>query len=164
MLFLLLEPEPGNMEIKWQCVEFNALSLSQLYDVLALRQEVFVVEQDCPYLDADGKDQEGWHVCGYDDEGELVAYTRILPQGISYKKYPSIGRVITSQKIRGKKKGRELMEYSIAETQKLWGRIPIKISAQSHLQGYYNSVGFKIIGDEYDEDGIPHVAMLLEYE
>ncbi len=152
------------MEINWYCFSFNELSLQQLYEILALRQEVFIVEQDCPYLDADGKDQLGWHVCGYDRENELVAYTRILPQGISYEKYSSIGRVITSQKLRGKKKGRELMKISIDECIKMWGNKPIKISAQSHLQPYYQSVGFKTISDEYDEDGIPHVAMLLQYE
>ncbi len=150
------------MEIKWSCFSFKELDLWLLYEILALRQEVFVVEQDCPYLDADGKDQEGWHVCGHDKEGVLVAYTRILPRGISYSDYVSIGRVITSSKIRGQKKGRELMKVSIDVTYKLLGKCPIKISAQSHLQPYYQSVGFRTIGDEYDEDGIPHVAMLLD--
>ncbi len=153
-----------SIELKWECFSFRELTLEQLYAILALRQEVFIVEQDCPYLDADGCDQMGWHVCAYDDSGDLVAYSRILPKGISYEHYPAIGRVITSAKIRGKKKGRELMEISIRETRKHCGNEAIKISAQSHLQNYYGSLGFRAIGGGYLEDGIPHIAMLLENE
>ncbi len=149
-------------ELQWKCLHFDNLSLKELYDIMVLRQEVFVVEQDCPYIDCDGKDIVSWHVCGYDSDGDLVGYTRIVPKGISYEKYPSIGRVVTSAKIRGKKKGRELMQVSIDYLRELQGNDPIKISAQSHLQKYYGSLGFVTVTDEYDEDGIPHVGMLLK--
>ncbi len=152
------------IQIQWTCKTFKELTLDGLYEILALRQDVFVVEQNCPYLDADGKDAQALHVCGYDHDNELVAYTRILPQGISYPNYHAIGRVVTSQKIRGKKKGRELMEVSIRYTQQLLTHGDIKISAQSHLQKYYSSLGFVSVGNEYEEDGIPHIAMILKYE
>ncbi len=146
--------------INWTCKAFYELSLDELYDILFLRQEVFVVEQDCPYIDTDYKDQKGWHICAHLD-GVLVAYTRILPKGISYKDYASIGRVITSSKIRGKGIGRPLMEKSIQYTYQLLGKQQIKISAQNHLRKYYGSLGFVPVGEIYDEDGIPHIAMIL---
>lgn len=148
--------------LTWKCLAFDELSLAELYQILYLRQEVFIVEQDCPYLDTDYKDQPGWHLCGYDHEGDLVAYTRLLPKGISYTDYASIGRVITSSKIRGKGLGRELMEVSIHHCNRLFGEISIKISAQDHLRKYYGSIGFNPVGEIYDEDGIPHIAMILE--
>ncbi len=148
--------------ITWNCKAFNELSLEELYQLLRLRQEVFIVEQNCPYLDTDGKDQAAWHQCAYDETGDLIAYTRLLPKGISYEKYISIGRVITAQKARGKGLGRPLMQHSIANARKLFGESPIKISAQDHLRKYYGSLGFIPIGDVYDEDGIPHIAMILE--
>ncbi len=144
----------------WNCWHFSELNTQQLYDILALRQEVFVVEQDCPYQDADGLDFDAWHICVY-DEGHLVAYTRILKKGVTYDDYASIGRVITSMRWRGKGKGRELMQYSIDKTKTLLGDGPIKISAQSHLEKYYASLGFKPTGEEYLEDGIPHMGMVL---
>ncbi len=147
--------------IKYRCFEFDDLTTHELYDIIHLRIEVFVVEQDCPYIDTDYRDQKAWHVCGRDEEGDLVAYTRILPVGVSYDNYASIGRVITSSKIRGKGKGRELMEVSIEATRQLLGNVPIKISAQSHLNKYYGSLGFVPTGEEYLEDGIPHIGMTL---
>jgi ElaA protein len=149
------------MHISWTCPPFGELTSQQLYDIMVLRQAVFVVEQNCPYLDADGLDQVGWHLCGYDEEGDLVAYARILPQGTSYSHYPAIGRVVTSSKIRGKGHGRELMRTCIRHTKALLGKSPIKISAQNHLRDYYRSLGFQPVGEVYDEDGIPHIAMLL---
>ena len=148
--------------ISWVCKAFYDLSLDELYEILFLRQEVFVVEQDCPYIDTDFKDQKGWHVCGYDKDGHLIAYTRILPKGISYDHYASIGRVITSSRMRGKGIGRSLMEKSIQYAYDLLGLQVIKISAQNHLRSYYGSLGFRPTGDIYDEDGIPHIAMILD--
>lgn len=148
--------------IRWECKAFDELSLNELYLILNLRQVVFIVEQDCPYVDTDFRDQSAWHLCGYDDEGDLVAYTRILPKGISYEKYISIGRVITSEKIRGKGFGRKLMTISIDKTKELLGDAPIKISAQDHLRKYYGSLGFVPVGEVYDEDGIPHIGMILQ--
>ena len=138
---------------------FQELSLEELYAIMALRQAVFVVEQDCPYLDADGKDQASWHLMGYENE-ELVAYTRLVPVGVSYEKYPSIGRVITAEKVRGRKIGVELMEKSIQQCEELFGKIPIKIGAQCYLLKFYNSLGFESVGESYLEDGIPHVSMV----
>ncbi len=126
---------------------------------MVLRQEVFVVEQDCPYLDADGKDQMGHHLMGYDSSG-LVAYTRLLPKGISYEKYLSIGRVITAQRVRRHGVGIELMERSIQNIQNVYGENAIKLSAQTYLLRFYKSFGFEPIGEEYMEDGIPHIAMI----
>ena len=138
---------------------FQELSLEELYAIMALRQAVFIVEQDCPYQDADGKDQASWHLMGYENE-ELVAYTRLVPVGVSYEKYPSIGRVITAEKVRGRKIGVELMEKSIQQCEELFGKIPIKIGAQCYLLKFYNSLGFESVGESYLEDGIPHVSMV----
>ena len=127
---------------------------------MRLRQDVFVVEQNCPYLDADDKDQMSYHVLGLDNEGKLQAYTRLVPVGISYEGYVSIGRVITSSAVRGKKQGVPLMEFSIQKCQELWPNMPIKISAQTYITHFYESLGFKQIGKEYLEDDIPHIAMI----
>jgi len=148
--------------IIWKCKAFEQLSSNELYQILYLRQEVFIVEQNCPYLDIDFRDQPAAHLCGYDREGDLIAYSRLLPKGISYPEYNAIGRVITSSKARGKGLGRELMETSIDNTRKLFGNSPIKIGAQNHLRKYYGSLGFEPIGEVYDEDGIPHISMILK--
>ena len=146
--------------LNYYCLSFDELSTLQLYKILQLRQEVFIVEQDCPYLDADDKDQECYHILGVDDDGILQSYTRIVPPGISYKKYSSIGRVITSAAIRGKKEGVPLMEYSIEKTLKYWPDHSIKISAQTYIMKFYNSLGFQEEGEEYLEDNLPHIAMV----
>jgi len=108
---------------------YRELTLDQLYDVLQLRQDVFVVEQDCPYLDADGKDQLSYHLLGYDTDRTLQAYTRMVPLGISYDNYVSIGRVITSKAVRGIGEGTRLMEQSMAAARQLWPELPIKMLA-----------------------------------
>ncbi|MEN0002930.1 MAG: GNAT family N-acetyltransferase [Bacteroidota bacterium] len=149
--------------LSFQCLSFPELTLDQLYALLALRQNVFVVEQDCPYLDADGKDQAAWHLLGYEGE-QLVAYTRLLPKGISYSKYAAIGRVVTDQSTRGKGYGRLLMQESIKQCQLLFGESPIKISAQTYLLDFYTSLGFQAVGEPYLEDGIPHVGMEMGWE
>ena len=146
--------------IRFVCKLFQELSLEELYAAMVLRQEVFVVEQDCVYLDADDKDQTSWHLLGFDEFGNLVAYLRILPKGVSYDNYPSIGRVVTSEKVRRKGAGKELMEKALIEANKLFPEEIIKISAQKYLLDFYNSFGFEVIGEEYLEDGIPHFAML----
>jgi len=142
------------------CKTFDELTLQELYDLMALRQEVFVVEQDCPYLDADGKDQHGWHLMGLSPNGKLVAYTRLLPKGVSYENYPSIGRVVTSPTARGGGIGRELMEQSLVWVEKLFPGSNVKISAQCYLEKFYKSLGFQIVGESYLEDGIPHFPMV----
>lgn len=149
------------MTIQYQCLTFDELSTTQLYALLALRQEVFIVEQHCPYLDADGQDQLAIHVLGHSTDGRLATYTRLLPAGISYEHYAAIGRVITAPFARGKGLGRPLMEVSLQKLREKWGNVPVKLSAQAHLQAYYGSVGFKPVGDIYLEDGIPHIGMVL---
>ena len=132
-----------------------------LYDILALRQEVFVVEQTCYYLDADGKDQKALHVVGMQGE-KLVAYTRVLDRGVSYPDYASIGRVVTAPAVRGQGLGRPLMRESLRALYALYGEQPVKISAQAHLQDFYGSLGYRGVGEVYEEDGIPHRGMVLD--
>ncbi len=147
--------------IKYSCLSFSELSTKQLYEIMALRQEVFVVEQYCPYLDADGRDYDSYHVVGYQDD-KLVTYTRLVPQGLSYDDYPSIGRVVSSPSVRGQGLGNELIEKSVAYCHELWGDKTIKISAQCYLLKWYEKLGFKPVGEEYLEDDIPHHAMVLK--
>lgn len=149
-------------EINFFCLPFPDLSLEQLYEIMALRQDVFVVEQDCPYLDADGKDYESYHLFGKNEIGKIVAYTRLVPKGVSYENYVSIGRVVTAQSIRKKGAGKDLMHASIDWCKKLFPEEKIKISAQCYLDKFYTNLGFVATGDFYDEDGIPHMAMTYE--
>lgn len=143
---------------------FSELSLQEFYALAQLRQAVFVVEQNCPYLDLDGKDQLGHHLLGLDAQGELQAYARILAAGSSYPQDASIGRVISSAKIRGKGQGPALMQAAISACQKLYPQTAIRISAQSHLVHFYARLGFQSTGKEYLEDDIPHTEMLLEFK
>ncbi|MFN7118772.1 MAG: GNAT family N-acetyltransferase [Saprospiraceae bacterium] len=145
----------------FQCLPFAQLSVFQLYECMALRQEVFVVEQNCVYQDCDGKDLKGWHLMGYNTDGKLVAYARLLPQGTSYPDYPSIGRIVTSPSARGDGAGRALVQAAITEMHQLFGKVPIKIGAQLYLLKFYQSFGFQPVGEEYLEDGIPHIEMIL---
>ena len=138
--------------------KFEDLSISELYRLLQLRQEVFVVEQNCPYLDADGKDFLSQHVMGYAGE-ELVAYCRLVQPGVSYQEV-SIGRVISATKYRGRKLGKSLMEYALYEIQKRYGPVPVRIGAQAYLKRFYESFGFQDLNEPYMEDGIPHLIML----
>ena len=141
---------------------FNDLSLRELYEIGRLRQEVFIVEQNCPYVDFDGKDFDCHHLMFWDENGDLVAYARLVPIGISYTHEPSIGRVITSQKARGSGLGIELMHVAIRACHSLWGQQAIRISAQTYLLAFYNNLGFVSTGKEYLEDDIPHTEMLLK--
>jgi ElaA protein len=145
--------------LRFVCKHFRDLNLEELYAAMQLRQEVFVVEQDCPYLDADGKDPESWHLMGWQEE-QLVAYTRLVPRGISYKNHVSIGRVVTHRSVRRTGIGKALMQESIQQTEALFPGLPVKMSAQCYLITFYESFGFKTIEEEYLEDGIPHIAMV----
>jgi ElaA protein len=147
------------MKLTWQFKTFNELSSEEMYALLKLRSEVFVVEQNCVFLDMDDKDQDCFHLLGYKND-LLAAYTRIVPKGVSYEDYASIGRVVTSPKVRGEGRGKELMEESIVRLQQLYGQVPIKIGAQLYLKKFYESLGFLQCGDVYDEDGIDHIPML----
>lgn len=135
------------------------LSSSELHDIFALRSEVFVVEQKCIYQDIDGKDIDALHVYGK-NKNEIVAYARILQTGVSYSDYISIGRLLVKKKDRGKGLGHELLSYCIHSIERKNLKSSIKISAQAHLENFYNRHGFKKNGEGYLEDGIPHIAMI----
>lgn len=139
---------------------FAELSLDELYATMVLRQEVFAVEQDCVYLDADDKDQMSWHLLGKDEDGDLVAYLRILPKGTTYENYPSLGRIVTSSKVRRKGVGKLLVTEGLRHAENLFPKTAIKISAQTYLLKFYQSFDFAPVGEGYLEDGIPHIAML----
>ena len=143
----------------WLCKEFNDLSTEELYSILQLRTEIFVVEQNCVFQDMDGKDEDAYHLMCYEDD-RLIAYTRLLPAGKSYKEC-SIGRVVTKKTNRGTGIGKELMAISIQYCYRLFGKSPIRIGAQLYLEKFYSSFGFKKESDIYIEDGIPHIEMVL---
>ena len=147
--------------LTFSCLPFHQLTIFELYDIMSLRQEVFVVEQNCPYLDADGKDAASWHLMGRNPQGKLVCYTRLMPAGLSYEDYTSIGRVVSSPIARGTGAGKILMQRSIAMCLHLFGNRSIKIGAQTYLVHFYESFGFRSTGEEYLEDGIPHTKMIL---
>jgi ElaA protein len=143
--------------ITWALKHFSALSSAELYSILRLRSEVFVVEQNCVFLDMDNKDQQCHHLMGWMEE-KLVAYSRLVPPGISYD-LPSIGRVTTSPKVRLTGAGKELMQHSIDELFRLFGVSPIRIGAQLYLKKFYGYFGFTQSSEIYDEDGIDHIEM-----
>lgn len=148
------------MKLKWSLKKFETLTPYDLYNIMWLRNEVFVVEQNCVYQDADYKDQKGWHLMGLDEEDKLMAYVRLLPSGVSYKNEPSIGRVVTNPVARGTGAGKELMKEAIKQCGLLFGETDIKIGAQFYLLKFYQSLGFEQTGDIYLEDGIEHVEMI----
>lgn len=118
------------------------------------------MEQNCPYQDADNKDQESWHLMVFNSDKELVAYSRLLPKGIFYNEYASIGRVVTSKSVRMQGVGKLLMKASMEQSKVLFGNTPLKISAQAYLRKFYSSFGFEATGEEYIEDHIPHIGMI----
>jgi ElaA protein len=153
--------------MRWELSTFDELSPSALYGALTLRSLVFVVEQKCVFLDMDGKDPKCHHLLGFDATGpagqaseRVVAYTRLVPPGISYAE-PSIGRVVTHPDVRRSGAGRELMRESIARTRALFGDQPIRIGAQRYLERFYGEFGFVVSSEPYIEDDIPHIEMLL---
>lgn len=146
-------------EITWVCKAFASLTAAELYEALKLRSEVFVVEQNCVYLDLDDKDQDSYHLFGWKDDN-LHAYARILPPGLAFEE-ASIGRVVSSPASRKTGAGRALMNKAIEETFSLFGTQDIKIGAQLYLLDFYGSLGFKQVSDPYLEDGIQHIKMIL---
>lgn len=139
------------------CKEFDSLTSSELYSILRLRSEVFVVEQSCAFQDMDNKDQHSYHLMIYDPD--LIAYSRLVPAGVSYNEM-SIGRVVTKLTVRGTGVGKILMEESIRFCYEKFGVGPIRIGAQCYAEKFYRQFGFVPQGDVYDEDGIPHVQMI----
>ena len=146
--------------IVFKCKSFNSLNLDELLSILALRSEVFVVEQNCVYQDIDGEDKKALHIIGYLNE-EIVAYARIFDKGDIYPEHCSIGRIATPFSERGKKYGHQLVAFSIKQCNKIFNSRAIKISAQAHLEKFYGHHGFYASGETYLEDGIPHIGMLL---
>lgn len=148
------------MQIQWLLKKFEELTPYQLYAILQLRNEVFVVEQNCVFQDADDKDQNAFHFMGFIND-KLVAYTRLVPPGEVYEQ-ASIGRVITSPSVRRTGAGKELMRKSIDAIYKLFGVQPIKIGAQLYLKKFYQSFGFEQVSEVYLEDGIEHIYMIKD--
>lgn len=146
------------MSLRWEWKAFNDLTADEVYTILCVRQEVFVLEQECLYLDADGKDRNSFHLMGFDGN-DLLAYARIVEPGISYTEV-SIGRILSSKKARGTGAGIELMEQALSRIEEHYGKVPIRISAQSYLLKFYQKFGFESTGKEYLEDEIPHTEML----
>lgn len=141
----------------WKIRRFDALFLSELYEVLSLRSEVFIVEQNCPYQDVDGKDSKALHLIG-EYEGKTVAYARLFEAG-DYFDQASIGRVVVKQEFRDKKWGHDLMREAIMAVNQYFGEEKITISAQLYLKKFYESHGFVAVGETYLEDDIPHIRM-----
>lgn len=144
----------------FHCLPFDQLSRQELYAIMALRQEVFVLEQNCPYLDADGLDLRAHHLWGDDGAGRLAAYARLLPPGTAYEGYASFGRVVTAPFCRRQGYGKAMMPALLQWMERLYGDSPVKISAQTYLVDFYQAFGFARQGEEYLEDGIPHVGMV----
>ena len=143
----------------WSLSSLTGLDASSLYDVVTLRERVFIVEQNCAYLDCDGRDRVALHLLGRTEDGTLVAYARLLPPGARFAE-ASIGRVVTAPEVRRTGLGRPLMREAIARAQNAYGG-PLRISAQRYVERFYEELGFVPCGEPYDEDGISHIDMLL---
>lgn len=147
-------------DIIWHCREFAALSLIELQHIYAARQAVFVLEQRCFYADVDGLDEKAWHLAAWAPwQGEPLAYARLFPPGVKYTE-ASIGRVLTTLGARGRGLGRELVRRAVSESDALFDGAALRISAQAHLDPFYQGFGFKAASEPYMEDGIPHIEML----
>lgn len=144
------------------CKAFDSLTAQELYEILHLRHLVFVIEQHCIYQDTDGHDQQAYHLMIRDDQNKLIAYSRLFDEGMPYAGNLSIGRVVSHPDRRGQGLGLYLMNSAISHIKDLFGDLPIKIGAQAYLTAFYQSFGFKDIGQYYLEDGIPHLKMILE--
>jgi len=147
--------------MQWILKKYEDLTLDEFHDILQLRIDVFVVEQNCPYPELDTKDKIAFHFYGKDKNADIIAYTRIFKSGDYYKE-AAFGRVVVHQDFRNQKLGYELVEQTINEIQQLFGNTTIKIGAQKHLKKFYSSFGFQQVGKEYIEDGIPHIYMQLK--
>ena len=149
------------MQTIWTCKKFEELTVNELYKILTLRSEVFVVEQNCVYLDTDNKDAESYHLFRA-DENKVIAYARLMPVGLSYPEV-SIGRVVTHAQQRNNGMGKLLMQQAIEQCFKIFNCNTIKIGAQLYLIKFYTNLGFVQVSDPYLEDGIAHIEMLLQH-
>lgn len=141
----------------WNSYQFNEFTAQELYNILKLRVEVFVVEQNCPYPELDGLDEVSTHIV-YEEGGEVLAYARLVPAGEKYE-VPSIGRVIVRKEARGRGLAKELLERCIRYIEEQWKEPEIQLQGQLYLKDFYGSFGFEAISGVYDEDGIPHIDM-----
>jgi ElaA protein len=139
---------------------FSDLTLGELYAILRLRQRVFVLEQKCAFVDSDDLDQQSWHLMYYTGNDKLAAYCRLLPEGLSYPGYASIGRVVSDPDLRAGGYGRRLMAEALSRCKELFGDAPLKIGAQLYLKKFYESYGFEAVDDIYIEDDIEHIKMI----
>ena len=149
------------MKLQWCWREFSELSNGQVYDILAVRQQVFVLEQKCLYLDVDGRDKEALHLFGSNDADEIVAYARLLPPNTRYVE-PSIGRVLVVESARDEGLGRELIARCLEKCKQAYADHPVKVSAQVYLTQFYQGFGFEVVGEPYDDGGISHVGMIYQ--
>lgn len=147
------------MEPTWRWYAWHELDPDTLYAFLRLRSDIFVVEQNCPYSDMDGLDPQCLHLCGCDADGKLLAYLRLLPPGLKGV-HPAIGRLVVAQSARGAGTGRQAMIRGLRGCAEHYPGAAVFLSGQQHLQGFYQSLGFRPISEPYLEDGIPHVDML----
>lgn len=148
------------MLIRWTSHALSELDAMTVYEVFKLRQNVFVLEQQCLYPDIDSLDEQAIHLLGFDSQEQLIAYLRILAPGTSYAE-PAIGRVVVTEAVRGTGVGRLLIDEGVRLTREHFAESNVRISAQSHLEALYKDAGFKAVGAAYLEDGIPHQEMLL---
>lgn len=146
--------------MNWKIKKFEELTTNELYMILKVRNEVFILEQTCPFLDCDDKDRSSYHMF-LENNNEIIAYCRLLPKGVAYKE-SSIGRVLVSKNYRGQNLAKELMEKGINFIIKNMNENEIKIQAQAYLLKFYSSFGFIPISDEYIEDDIPHIDMIYK--
>ncbi len=151
------------IDFKIKCVPFYELNLDELYAIMRLRQQVFVVEQNAAFVDADDKDKLAWHLMISDKNDQILAYSRLFGVNAYYEGYTSIGRVVTSPKARGEGIGKILLQKSIEKTVELFGNEPIMIGAQRYLEKFYQSFGFQLTGQDYIEDDIPHTIMIAQF-
>jgi ElaA protein len=143
---------------RWRCASFEALSSTELQRIHIARQQVFVVEQNCAFQDADLADERSAHLCAWSDAGELLAYARIVAPGVKYAE-PSIGRVLTTAAARGTGIGRELLRRALAQAAATYPGQGVRISAQHRLERFYTEAGFVSVGEPYLEDDLPHIEM-----
>lgn len=148
------------MTTEWQWRRYADLSPLEIHAIFAARQAVFVVEQNCPYQDLDGKDLDAWHLVAWSGK-EVAAYLRLLAPGVSYAE-PSLGRILTTQMGRGSGLGRELVARGLEKINELYPMLPTRIGAQAHLHKFYGAFGFVQASEPYEEDGIPHIEMRRE--
>ena len=149
------------MKVDWAWKKFRDISGEEMHEMLSLRQNVFVVEQRCAYLDADELDKKSWHLLGRRIDRQLVAYARLNFPNTRYLE-PSFGRILTAKEIRGIGAGRKIVEICIHKSVEEYPDLNIRISAQTYLTKFYKEFGFVNVGDPYDDEGIEHIDMILE--